>query len=427
MTPEEQATSEHPDLEDEQIPPLSTGKTLGYSIAEFGQGTFFALNNAVMNLLLDKYTHNAIILSLMSNSDSIEGVIVQPAVGSISDRLRSPFGRRRVFMLAAIPLSALFIVLTPLAANLPVTVRLGAMIAFTILFTTLFNISRSPYQALLADITPPRQRGRVTSIWTLFGVLGQATLLIAPISIDMKFFLCAALMIATMLITCAAIKEPPLTDPPPRHHPWQEIRVAMQGLRTLAQAKKAILVIFWAGVGIGSVLPLLTEFVKMTTKCSDQQALNMFLVLMIATAVSVLPFGRVIDTWGAKRVLMLGSGLIVVAAIAAFWATTLAQITVILVIAGMGNAAQSAARFPLLTALVPHKEVGFYTGLQGTAQSIAAPLTAIITGYLANTGGYRWIFVVCAICLVISMMVLAAVQLPAAKEEIRRRELEREN
>lgn len=414
------------ELPDEPIPPLSGARMFEYSLANFGYGMFYVLNNALLPLFLKKYTNNAILISLMSSSDSIEGVVVQPLVGSASDRLRSRLGRRRPFMLATIPLSALFMILTPLTVSLTADIRLGIMITCIILFTTLFNIAWSPYQALMADITPISQRGRVTAILTLFGVLGQAGLLLVPLPITLKFPLAAAVMLFTTIVTCLAIKESPHIIPDAsRHSPWQEARVALEGLKTLAQAKKALGVIFFAGVGIGAVFPLLTIFVKETTKCTDREAESMFLVLMIATAVTVLPFGRLVDIWGAKRVLMLGSGLIVAASVAALWVTTLMQVAIILSIAGAGNAAQSAARYPLLTALVPPDEVGFYTGLQATAQSLALPVTAIITGYMVNVGGYRVIFAVCAVCLAASMAVLKAIRMNDAASEITLREAQR--
>ncbi len=416
--------------QDDAIPPLSGSKTIGYSLANFGFGMFYALNNAVLSLFLEEHTKNAIILSLMSSSDSIEGVVVQPIVGAASDRMRSPLGRRRPFMLMTIPIAALFMVLTPLTAHLPISVRLTMMIACVVVFTILFNIAYSPYQALLADITPSRQRGRVTAISTLFGLLGQAGLMLAPIPIGLKFFLAAALMLVTTLLTCAAIKERPhtiVTEGGARLNALQEVRVALRGLQTLLQAKKALVVVFLIGVGIGSVFPLLTLFVKKTTNSTNEQAQMMFLVLMVAAAIAILPFGKLVDVWGAKRVLMIGSGLIVVASVAAFWVTTLTQVAIVLAVAGVGNAAQSAARFPLLTALVPRDEVGFYTGLQATAQSLALPITSVITGYLVNVGGYRWIFAVCAICLIASMVVLAAIREEQAGEEITARETTREN
>ena len=160
---------------------------------------------------------------------------------------------------------------------------------------------------------------------------------------------------------------------------------------------------FFTGVGVGAVLPFLTVFVTKITHCSDHQAEQMFLVLMVATAVGVLPFGWLCDRIGPRAVLMVGLGLIVIASINGLWVQTLPQVAGVLVLAGLGNAAQSASAYPLLTRLVPGAEVGFYTGLQSTALSIAAPATSVITGLLVDRGSYRWIFVVCGISVAIAI------------------------
>ena len=64
------------------------------------------------------------------------------------------------------------------------------------------------------------------------------------------------------------------------------------------------------------------------------------------------------------------------------------------------------------------EEVGFYTGLQSTALSIATPLTAVITGALVNQGGYRVIFGVCAFGIGVALLVLATLLQRHAVEEI---------
>ena len=55
----------------------------------------------------------------MSSSHSTEGIIIQPLIGAWSDRLRTKLGRRKPFMLFAIPLCSLFMILTPMAASHP--------------------------------------------------------------------------------------------------------------------------------------------------------------------------------------------------------------------------------------------------------------------------------------------------------------------
>jgi Na+/melibiose symporter-like transporter len=325
-----------------------------------------------------------------------------------------------------IPLSALFLILTPLAAHLPVSLRLGAILASIFLFTVFFNVASDPYQALMPDITPVSQRGRVTGFYALAGVLGQAALMLAPLEISLKFVLCAALMLVTTFLTCALVKEPSLPAEPENGLQRSAIVEALNGLRSLRQTRKALAAIFCSGLGIGAVFPFLTLFIKTITRGTDQQAQQMFMVLMVATAVGVLPFGRVVDRIGPKRLLLVGQGLIALAALNGLWVQTLPQIMVVMALAGLGNAAQSVSAYPLLTELVPAGEVGFYTGLQSTATSIATPVTAFLTGELINQGGhnYRMIFAVCAVFVAGSIAILTQVHLRDAGAEIAERERE---
>ncbi|MEP6755316.1 MAG: MFS transporter, partial [Chthonomonadales bacterium] len=115
--------------------PLSAEKSFWYSIANLGYGMFFSFNNAVIALFLAHFTKDYRFIGWMSSSHSMEGIVIQPVIGAWSDRLRTKLGRRRPFMLAAIPLCSIFMILTPLAANLPGSVRLGAIIVLIFAFT----------------------------------------------------------------------------------------------------------------------------------------------------------------------------------------------------------------------------------------------------------------------------------------------------
>jgi maltose/moltooligosaccharide transporter len=412
-------------LEDTK-PPLSLFRMIWYSLANLGYGTFFSFNNAILPLFLKAYTNNAIVLGLLSSSHSVEGAIIQPIVGTLSDRMRSRFGRRRPFLLLFIPLCALFMVITPPLAHLPAGIRLAALVFCIFLFTVFFNIAFDPYQAMMPDITPPRQRGRVTAVWTVFGVFGQAGILFLPVaSLDIKFYVVAGLMLVTTLLTCQLVNEPDsrAMEVSSKNH-LAEMVEAAKGLRTLKQARRGLIVFFLSGAGVGAVLPYLTTFVQKITHCSDQAAQNMFLVLMLSTAFTVIPMGWLTDRLGTKTILVASLVLIGIASLNGLWVSTLGQITAVLFVAGLGNAAQSAASYPLMTQLVPSEEVGFYTGLQTMALSIAQPLTVLVTGELINQGSYRVIFAVCAGCMLAALAVLTMVDRNAAVAEIEKRRLE---
>ncbi len=410
--------------ENDEKPPLSTAATFWYSIASIGCGVFFSFNNFILPLFLKHYTQDNRLLGIMGSSHSVEGAVIQPFVGSMSDRLRSRWGRRRPFMLIFFPLSALFMLLTPVAASLPPGIRLAAIVLCVFLFTVCFNIGFDPYRALMPDITPEKQRGRVTSVWAFVGVIGQTAIVFLPLPISLKFGVVAAIMVLSTLLTCWKTSEP---SPPelPDHHKSHaaEIMSALRGLKTLRQAAKGLLVFFLSGLGIGAVIPFLTLFVESITGCSDAVAQKMPLILMGTTALAVLPCGYLADKMGAKSMVMASMVLIAMASLLALGVNTLTEVSAVLVLAGLGNAALSAANYPLMTEIIPSQEVGLYTGLLTTMESIAQPVTVVATGAMINAGSYRVIFGVCAVSMLAALAVLATVDKRRAKVEVTERTL----
>ena len=240
-------------IEAAPLPPAEFArKALWYSLANLGYGMFFALNNATLTLFLKNMGAGGVLIGLMGSSHSIEGAVIQPLVGTASDRLRTRWGRRRPFMLLFTPLSALFLLLTPAASHLPVSIRLAAVVTTIFLFTICFNVAQDPYMALMPDIMPKPQRGRVTGIWSFIGVIGQATLVLIPptiVPIPMKFVLVAIVMLITTLLTCLAVREPELPPEPHKIGPFDQIKIALNGLNTLRQARKSLLTLFFSGRG----------------------------------------------------------------------------------------------------------------------------------------------------------------------------------
>ena len=299
--------------------PLTLSGVLGYSLANLGYGAFYAFNNFVIPGWLSGYTHNAVLLGLMGGSHSFEGVFIQPLVGSMSDRLAGPGGRRRPFMRVSILLSSLFLLLAPAAALLPAPVRLAGIVACVFLFTLTFNVAIDPYQALLADITTQKQRGAVTGFWFFVGAFGQVAFLLAPLFLPLpqtvRFGVLAALMLGTTLLTCALTREPSVTPlPETKRGHWDDIRLALAGLRTLGQARIYMGMFLLYGAGVGCVTPFLTLFIRRVTHCPENTAEAMPIVLLVMTGLGSLFLGPLVNWAGPKRVLMLSLALIAVAA-----------------------------------------------------------------------------------------------------------------
>jgi len=124
-----------------------------YATGSIGTGAFYAFNNFVLPSVLKAFGAPDLMIGLLSSTRSIEGAVIQPTVGALSDRIWTRFGRRGPFMIVGIPLSAVFFVAGSFVNGLlPL-----AIVIF--LFSIFFNVAVDPYTALLADIAPLHQRG----------------------------------------------------------------------------------------------------------------------------------------------------------------------------------------------------------------------------------------------------------------------------
>jgi MFS family permease len=69
---------------------------------------------------------------------------------------------------------------------------------------------------------------------------------------------------------------------------------------------------------------------------------------------------------------------------------------------------------PLLADLVPPQHMGKAAGLLAAAGGIAAPISSLVAGGLADHYGERAIFLVMAVMVVLALGLLTAVRLPMA-------------
>ena len=67
-------------------------KAINYSVANLGASLFYGLFNFGMPLYLKSYGLPPWLIGLLANERSFVGALVQPVVGRMSDRLRTPLG-----------------------------------------------------------------------------------------------------------------------------------------------------------------------------------------------------------------------------------------------------------------------------------------------------------------------------------------------
>jgi hypothetical protein len=102
------------------------------------------------------------------------------------------------------------------------------------------------------------------------------------------------------------------------------------------------------------------------------------------------------------------------ASIAGIFTYAIVPLFIIVFIAGIGNAAQTAASFPLMTLIVQADQMGLYVGLESLVTSIAAPLSAVMAGTLIQAYSYSTMFPFVAAMFLLSLVPLALLRVEKA-------------
>ena len=420
-----------PPERDQDIPPLSLGRAALYSSGNFGSGIFYGFNNFILTIFLHALNVPLPLNDLLGSTRSFEGAILQPLVGAWSDRTWRPRlgGRRRPFIYWFTPICAFFLIATPFltqltglgaifgwSANLTAIVLATAAI---FLFTLTFNVMYDPYQALLADITPDKQRGGVNGLFQALGATGQVTVLVLAIVLATRnngalpaapvFLFTGVALLLCFIPTVLGVREPRALPGGLDAHRFG-LKDYWRGLREDPQVFLYFATQFFLWFGINAITPNLTYYAQDHLHFDDTQALILSFILLLTSALFVWPFGLLGDRIGLKRTYLLGVALMGGAAIAAVFIQTVIPLYVALAIAGVGNAAQTASSYPLLTRVTLPDRMGLYTGLSSTVTSIAAPGGALLSGALITGFGYPVFFPFVAAMFLVSLIPLAALR-----------------
>ena len=187
----------------------------------------FALQNANASRILQIFGADVHELSWFWIVAPLTGLIVQPIIGHYSDRTWTKLGRRRPYFLVGAILASIGLILMPnsdmFTAFMP-ALWVGA--GMLMIMDASFNIAMEPFRALVADVLPSDQRtlgfsvqtvligiGAVIGSWlpyvltNWFGVTNEAKVGEVPLNLLLSFFIGAAVLIGSILITVFTTKE----------------------------------------------------------------------------------------------------------------------------------------------------------------------------------------------------------------------------
>ena len=222
-------------------------------------------NNAVgaifMPYLVDAFVRPEVrntALGEMRTAGLVIAMLVQPAMGILSDRSTSRFGRRRPFIFVGVLLDLLFLTLIAMATGY------WFLLVAVLLFQFSSNISHGALQGLIPDMAPEEQRGVASAVKSIFELLPLILLgiTIAPLvgggRLNLAFLATGAILLVLMLLTMLLVKETPLKEKP-------DIPLAPSMLRVLGML---------AGIAMGALIGLAAGAAGGRAVCAGRLALR---------------------------------------------------------------------------------------------------------------------------------------------------------
>ena len=210
-----------------QKPDLSFWKLWNLSFGFFGVQIAYALQSANISRIfatLGADPHN---LSYFWILPPLMGILVQPIVGTLSDKTWCRFGRRIPYLFIGATVAVLVMCLLPNAGSLGLTVS-GAMlfglIALMFLDTSI-NMAMQPFKMLVGDMVNEKQKAKAYSIqsflcnagsvagyifpflFTFLGIKNVAEQGVVPDSVIWSFYVGAAILILCVIYTTMKVKE----------------------------------------------------------------------------------------------------------------------------------------------------------------------------------------------------------------------------
>ena len=404
-----------------QKPNLNFWKLWNLSFGFFGVQIAYALQGANISRIFATLGADPHSLGYFWILPPLMGLLVQPIVGTLSDKTWTRFGRRIPYLFIGAAFGVAVMCLLPNAGSFGLTIG-GAMIFGLIalmLLDTSINMAMQPFKMLVGDMVNEKQKARAYSIQSFLcnagnvvgfvfpyvfawiGLKNQAPKGVVPDTVIWSFYVGAAILILCVVYTVLKVKEWTPAEYAEYNEAKEEVKEEKADWLTLLKNAPATfwkvgLVQFfcWAGfLYMWNYTPgAISETVWNTTDTSThayQEAGNWVGILFAVQAMGsvawalVLPRFRNTKVAYAISLLVAGIGFGMVPFIHDQY-----LLFVPFLLIGAGWAAMLAMPFTFVTnALQGYGHMGAYLGLFNGTICVPQIVAAAVSGYLLTLVG----------------------------------------
>ena len=401
-------------------------KTFLLGLGFFGVSVIWGIYNAFVPIFLEKkFGLSPVWIGFFLTLDNIAALIIQPSVGTWSDKLRTPIGRRMPFILVGAPISALAFGVIPIAAVLPLFVACTSTLMLSM------ALWRTPVVALMPDITPSKYRSQANSIITLMGglgaifaYLGGAQLFV--INAAYPFWLGSALVLGASAVLLLFIREPKTIEAPEAQPGLLQSLILLFNEREKSALMFLLALLSWT-IGYTAIEAFWTLYATNHLRVSAADATRLLGQHAVMIVLFAIPCGFLASFFKRRTLIIIGLWLtaailsivhfmpIATLKIPLFSVPILGEVPVIgalLMVAGVSWALITIHALPMIVDMTSAARLGTYTGLYYLFSTGAAILGPNINGWVVQLNGknYNTVLLFAPIWMIIASVLLLRVK-----------------
>ena len=210
-----------------QKPDMNFWGLWNLSFGFFGVQIAYALQSANISRIFATLGADPHDLSYFWILPPLMGILVQPIVGTLSDKTWCRFGRRIPYLFVGAALAVVVMCLLPNAGSFGLTVSAAMVfgLAALMFLDTSINMALQPFKMLVGDMVNEKQKAKAYSIqsflcnagsvagfvfpflFTWIGVSNIAEKGVVPDSVIWSFYIGAAILILCVIYTVAKVRE----------------------------------------------------------------------------------------------------------------------------------------------------------------------------------------------------------------------------
>lgn len=375
--------------------------------------------------------HVQYIVGIIMALDNIAALIMLPIFGRLSDKTKSPLGKRMPFILIGTLVSAIAVPFIPLCFHLGSLPGLIASMAVVIFFMMMY---RSPAVALMPDMTPKPLRAKANGIINIAGYLGggigTVMLLITPFQLttylngerdlwrlEIPYLVVSLMMIVSVLVLFLKIKENKIEQEVEPEMKRGEMEAEIVDKLTdvsdeapMSKANKRMLFFILAAevlwfMSFNSVETYIGNYVIYFLDCKSGSTSLLSIIAGVCSVVGFLTAGPISQRIGRKWTIFTGLAICCVSYFVMIFIHQSSGTVVsggvtyhtlpwlfypLWIMNGYGGALIHTCSFPMVVELCTKKKVGQFTGYYYAASMAAQSLTPVLVG-LIFLGAREWV------------------------------------